>query len=402
MTVNPARTFLLAAVSPALLLALVSQAAAQDSALVHPTAPIIQGAPDQQFITAADPGLDSVSRERRKVTPLIAPIPSHNPQLGWGLALVGMLIHRIGGDTVGPPSTAVVVGFASENGSWGGGAGELAHLDGDAWRVKAFAAYFSLKYKFFGIGQDGGDQSVGIHQTIFGGRVAVSRRVSSNVYLGLGIQAADNKVELQDPAAAPVFADFLSERASVVQLALLPTFELDSRNDQYFPSRGVWVQSEAQLFTTALGSDSAYQKYTASAAWYPGFREGRSVMALGALGCYATGHTPFYALCTIGGPSGLRGVEAFRYLDHSMVTLQAEYRHFLGGSGLLSRFGFAVFGGVAAVAASPGQLSIDDMIAAGGAGVRFRLTMAYPLNLRVDVAGSKDGGFYYVSVAENF
>jgi Omp85 superfamily domain len=345
---------------------------------------------------------DSAAHKSAGVTPIVAPIPFHNPQFDWGLDLLGALIHRIGGDTAGPPSTAVVTGFATLNESWGVAAAEIAHLSGDAWRLQVLGGYFDLKYQFYGVGQTGGSTPIGLRQPVAGARVAGFRRVAPNAYLGLGVQGAYVRVGLQDSVVPPAFADFLTQRATVNQLALAPMLQIDSRDDEYFPARGLLMNLEAHLYMAAIGSDSTFQNYSIAAAWYSGWRRGRSVVAVGALSCYSTGEVPFYLLCTIGGFRGLRGVEMFRYLDNTMTTLQAEYRHMLGNLGILGRLGFAVFGGVAGVASTPGTLSTSQFIPAGGAGVRFRLTKRYPLNFRVDVAGSKDGTLYYVSVAENF
>ena len=53
------------------------------------------------------------------VTPLVAPLPFKNSQIGWGVALMLGLIHRLDADTTVKPSTGAIVGLASENGSWG-------------------------------------------------------------------------------------------------------------------------------------------------------------------------------------------------------------------------------------------------------------------------------------------
>ena len=67
----------------------------------------------------SDLGEGTNQRTGRGVTPLIAPLPFHNSQIGWGGVLMLGLIHRFDADTMLKPSTAAVAGFASENGSWG-------------------------------------------------------------------------------------------------------------------------------------------------------------------------------------------------------------------------------------------------------------------------------------------
>ena len=52
------------------------------------------------------------------VTPLVAPLPFRNSQIGWGVALMVGLIHRFDADTALKPSTGAIAGLVSENGSW--------------------------------------------------------------------------------------------------------------------------------------------------------------------------------------------------------------------------------------------------------------------------------------------
>jgi hypothetical protein len=42
------------------------------------------------------------------------------------------------------------------------------------------------------------------------------------------------------------------------------------------------------------------------------------------------------------------------------------------------------------------------MLPAGGAGLRYQLTRDYPMHLRLDYAGGRDGGLLYFSVGEAF
>jgi len=90
---------------------------------------------------ASPPSLDEPSEEpdgssrrtERGVTPLVAPVPFKNTQIGWGLMLMGGVIHRFDADTTLKPSTGMVGGFASENGSWGVMAMEMARFSRDTW-----------------------------------------------------------------------------------------------------------------------------------------------------------------------------------------------------------------------------------------------------------------------------
>src|SRR6476620_1466353 len=108
--------------------------------VVDPTA-----APAPDIAPPTEPG-DGTSREAgRGVTPMFIPIPMKNTQLGWGLMLMGGLIHRF------DPRTTIMFCFffndtaTTENGSWGLMAIEDARLSHDRWRLRAMLAHMEIR-----------------------------------------------------------------------------------------------------------------------------------------------------------------------------------------------------------------------------------------------------------------
>jgi hypothetical protein len=65
------------------------------------------------------------------------------------------------------------------------------------------------------------------------------------------------------------------------------------------------------------------------------------------------------------------------------------------------RFGATVFGGIGQVGPTLGELSLTDVKAAGGFGIRFRLSERNRVNLRMDFAFS-DEYFMYFNFSEAF
>jgi hypothetical protein len=130
--------------------------------------------------------VENTNQEGSGVTPLVAPLPFKNSQIGWGGALMLGLIHRFDTDTTVKPSTGAIAGLASENGSWGAMAIEMAHLGGDSWRARGVAGYMDLRYDFYGIGIEAGEagQSVPLEQTFFVASGALLRRVANGLYVG--------------------------------------------------------------------------------------------------------------------------------------------------------------------------------------------------------------------------
>src|SRR6185436_16682216 len=148
--------------------------------------------------------VESTTEEGSGVTPLVAPLPFRNSQIGWGVAVMAGLIHRFDADTTVKPSTGAIAGLASENGSWGVMGMEMARLDHDTWRARGVAGYMDLQYDFYGIGIDAGEagQSVPIDQSFFVASGALLRHVVSGLYVGGQILWLSTTVTPQDSAGS--------------------------------------------------------------------------------------------------------------------------------------------------------------------------------------------------------
>ena len=347
----------------------------------------------------SDLGEGTNQRTGRGVTPLIAPLPFHNSQIGWGGVLMLGLIHRFDADTMLKPSTAAVAGFASENGSWGVMGLEIARFAHDAWRARGLVSYMELRYDFYGVGIDAGEagQSVPLDQTIFMTGGALLRRIATGLYVGPTLVWLKTTVSLRDTAGLGQVPEVPDQSdATLFGPGLLA--EYDTRNSDYWPDRGSLAQLKATFFSTTSGESGNFQRYTAAWSWYHGLKDSRLVLVTNINACGAPGDAPFYGLCPLGtGRFALRGYTQGRYRDHYANVLQAELRGHTAG-----RFGATVFGGFGQVAESLSDIFDAKLLLAGGAGLRYQLTRKYPMHLRLDYAWGNDGGLLYFSVGEAF
>ncbi|MGH7742483.1 MAG: BamA/TamA family outer membrane protein [Candidatus Eiseniibacteriota bacterium] len=370
---------------------------AQNSSAVTPVDPAAWTTP--AIDPAEDLGGEAAATSPSRVTPIAAPIPFKNSQLGWGLAVMVGAIHRFDPDTTIKPSTGAVAGFYSENHSWGVVAMELARLKHDAWRLRGVLSHCELNYDFYGIGEDAGNAgvNVGIAQTMDFAVAAGLRRFAPGLYLGASAAWLRTTAKLRDPLPAG-----LPEPGTDLSTAELvaPGFvaELDTRDDDYWPHRGSLVNLKSSFFTGALGSSKDFQRHSISWSWYTRLGGEAVVLATNVNAAAAKGDAPFYTLPSIGsGVAGLRGYQQGRYRDDLMTTAQAEVRLHSKG-----RWGATAFGGFGQVAPGVGDLGSAEVLPAGGLGLRFQLTNAYPMHMRADYAWGKNGGIGYFSVAEAF
>ncbi len=331
------------------------------------------------------------------VTPLVAPLPFRNSQIGWGGALMVGLIHRFDADTTVKPSTGAVLGLASENGTWGAMAIEVARFNRDAWRVRGMASYMDLRYDFYGIGIDAGDagRSVPLDQTFFMTAGVLLRRVAPKFYLGASMLWLETTVEVRDSAGpgSPPVPD--QSRAQLLAPGLQA--EYDTRDNDYWPGDGSLAELKARFFTTSTGESGTFQRYNVSWSWYNGLRGRDLVLATNINACAAPGDAPFYGLCSLGsGRYTMRGYTQGRYRDHYGNVVQAELRGHKG------RGGAVAFAGFGQVAPTGGDIFKAQLLPAGGVGLRYQLTEKYPMHLRLDYSWGRDGALLYFSVGEAF
>jgi hypothetical protein len=331
------------------------------------------------------------------VTPLIAPLPFHNSQIGWGGVLVLGLIHRFDADTTVKPSTGAVLGLASENGSWGVMALEVARFRRDTWRARGIVGYMDLRYDFYGIGIDAGEagRSVPLDQTIFMTAGTLLRRVAGSLYAGASIIWMETTVALRDTAGLTL-PPAVPDQSRTQLLAPGLQAELDTRDDDYWPGRGSLAQLKASFFTTSTGESGTFQRYVVAWSWYHQLRGRALGLATNVNACAAPGDPPFFGLCSLGAARfALRGYTQGRYRDHYGNVVQAELRAHTTG-----RFGATLFGGFGQVATAAADIFNAELLPAGGIGLRYQLTRRFPMHLRLDYAWGRDGGLLYFAVGE--
>jgi len=163
----------------------------------------------------------------------------------------------------------------------------------------------------------------------------------------------------------------------------------DTRDNARAPRTGTLLAAGASLAERWLGSDFDFVEALAQARRFvPCGR--RQTLALAADLRLIGGQAPFSAWSTPDGVMQLRGIEAGRFRDRHLCSVQAEIRRSLG-----LRHGLVAFVDAAQVAPSLGTLSPGRFHWAAGAGGRYALNPEQRLNLRLD-AGWVNGGIGWV------
>ena len=331
------------------------------------------------------------------ITPLLAPIPFKNSQIGWGLVLMLGVIHRFDPDTTLKPSTGALGGFYTDNKSWGLMALEMARLGHDSWRLRGLYSHMDVRYDFFGIGEDAGDAgiSVPVEQKIDFSVGTALRRIAPGLYAGAGVLWMGTTLRLRDDLPPEIStSDTDPGRTDLFALGLQG--EYDTRDDDYWPTHGSLAVLKAWFFPGS--SSREFQRLMAGWSWYTRLRGERLLLATNVNAAAASDDAPSYLLPSVGaGRFGLRGFTQGRYRDQVMTTAQTELRwHSPGRVGAVAFFGF---GQVAPDFAGLGDASL---LPAGGLGARYKLTRNFPMHMRFDYAWSEKENLFYFSVAEAF
>jgi hypothetical protein len=325
---------------------------------------------------------------------VVAPLPFRNELLGVGLVLgAGYLYGASANDSNARHSVAGGAGMYADGGSWAALAAHRGYWSEQRFRTTAALATGDLLYDVE-LETGGAENKLSLGQELTGGVLQGAVRVGANGWLGLGVMRGTTDVRVRN-SSPPALQDLIPPVQIDISNLLL-NGELDSRDNDLYPRAGQYAQAEALVAREDLGSDSDYQSLELEWNGYRRFGADH-VLALRVAGKIVDGDAPFFALAWFGSGVDLRGYTPGRYIGESMVALQAEWRW-----QATPRWGFVAFGGTGKVSGALGDIDTGSWLPAGGAGVRFRLTKALPLNLRADWAWGRDDSTFSLAVGEAF
>ncbi len=170
----------------------------------------------------------------------------------------------------------------------------------------------------------------------------------------------------------------------------------DTRNDIFYPTGGGYSQVKAMFYGEDLGSDFDFNRFEIDVRQYISLRS-KKIIAYQIFFNAVNGTTPFYELPALGGQRIMRGYYQGRYRDETLLASQVEYR-----SSLRGRLGYVAFAGIGDVADNLNGLSLKDMKASLGFGLRFKFSKTENVNLRADIGFGRDTNGVYFGLEEAF
>ncbi len=337
----------------------------------------------------------------------------YTPELGWLFGAAALIIY----DPVGPPpespvppagpgdaggveararpdNTLLLAAFYTTTTAYRFAVENNQYLFRDRLLLESDLVFAEVPTDFFGIGSDAEDAEQYLERRL-SGELGALFQFLPRFRVGPRFRATRHWVEDPDEGGLLDTGKISGSDGATVLLPMVE-FRYDSRPTTFDPRSGA-------AFSLRLGHtlpDSA-ERYGSVAAEYvqitPFFGDHR--IATQYVFEHVLDTAPFQELPRLGGPSLLRGLTEGRYRDRTLVAAQAEYR-----SPFLWRFSLEVFGGVGQVASEIDGLDGQDLVAAGGAGLRFQLDPESGFLLRFNAAYSEPEGApqFYVGAGDAF
>ena len=326
-------------------------------------------------------------------------IPITEPAVGYGFGAAAAIFHTrpqvlqtAKGPRIVPPDMTVVGGMNTENGTWGAFAAHRHSWEDGRVRYSAGAGYGALNLDWFGQDESFGGTAFSYNLELWGVVQKLTMQIGeTDFFWGVEQRYASTATEFDgDPGQPPpggglgISADELD--ASVSGLGLVGAY--DTRDSLFSPTQGHKVNFTVMGNDEAIGSDFDYRTSQLEDCFYLPLAPAW-VLGLRGDAQYASEDAPFFDLASI----DLRGIQAGRYVDNAVLTLESELRW-----DVTPRWTLVGFGGVGAAADDFGELGGSQNRWAGGTGFRYLIAKEYDMRLGLDVAKGPDQYALYLTV----
>ena len=329
---------------------------------------------------------------------VIAPMPIVSPAIGSGIVpVVGYIFPFQAKDKTSPPSVVGAAGLITNNGSRGFGLGADIFLKQARYELKSVYVHGNVDYNLYGVGHANGNAGLKLPLEQTGQMFFIEflRNIGWKFYLGGRFITGTSLITIKPTSGnAPPIPPDAGLRTNLRALGV--ELVRDSRPNRFYPVKGSVIDFTGDFFAKGLGSKYSFQSYKFTFNKYVSLTN-KQVLAYNLFFCGTGGEPPFYGNCIYGSNNELRGYTAGRYLDRYMFATQLEYRLVLPW-----RAGLVGFGGLGAVAPGGDSFRTDQLLPAGGTGIRFLLSKKFHVNLRTDFAWGKDNFTWSMGVGEAF
>ncbi len=324
------------------------------------------------------------------------PVAFYTPETAFGFGGLGIGTFRLKDETLDtrPSSIQLGISYTTKNQFLLYAPFDF-YKDDEKWRLEGELGYYKYFYNFFGIGIDSKEEDEETYEVTFPRvRVALLRELLPRFFAGLAYEFdAFYNLKIEEGGTLETSEVPGKTDGTVSNLGVVAVY--DTRDNNFFPTKGVYIQGNLFTSSEILGSTFRYTKYELDNRYYQKVGKKQVVAANLFLGGSSDG-TPFYDLYYLGSKR-TRGINNRRFQDNAELSLALEYRFPIAG-----RFGGAVFGSTGTVAPDFGKLVNSAYKNAAGAGLRYIINKRDGVRIRVDYGISGEGGNFYFTIKEAF
>jgi hypothetical protein len=183
------------------------------------------------------------------------PIPVSNPTVGSGLQAALLYLHPQGaGDTESPNATSGLVGMYTNTQSWLTGIFHDNYWANDTYRFTGFIGYGGFNLQYYGIGETPILKDNPIDYEIKGLAFMPQFQVripkTEHWFGGAQYLFIDADIKFETSLLNPNLPD-IKGTVRTAGLGLLTTY--DSRDDNYYPTRGQYFQARLTTYSETWG-----------------------------------------------------------------------------------------------------------------------------------------------------
>jgi hypothetical protein len=334
---------------------------------------------------------------------LVYPTLAYTPETSFEFGLSALYLFHAKGDyennRLSEFNAFTFITLERQYGLW---LDHAVYGDDDRWISLGRLRWQRFPLLYFGIGPEVSGEFPAIADAdylLF--RERLLAQTLPNLFVGLSIDFqylynVDFQLDPERILPLPVGSD------GSLTLGLGSSVVYDTRQNVLNERDALYAEASFQEYSPLWGSEYSFRSLTLDfRGFFPITADKKQVLAVQAFGNFLGGDSiPFQQLSLLGNESLLRGYYTGRYRDNHYLAAQVEYR-FLPFP-FAKRLGAAAFFGAGTVAPNIGDLRLDRLRPAGGAGIRFLLFPDKDIFVRFDVALTPEGPNYYFFTGEAF
>ena len=334
---------------------------------------------------------------------IVYPVVAYTPETSWEFGLSSLFIYYAKQDTSNRLSEINGLTFFTLENQYGLWFDHALYSDQDKWFFLGRIRLQSFPLLYHGIGSNSPEEYIArVDANQINIKERILRKVRNNFFVGL-------EVDFQRLAAV----DFVPAEGSNVldnlplgnngssNLGLGLGVVYDNRHNVLNVRKGFFSELGVLNYNQSWGSTFDFTTVISDTRIFRPVGK-NNIFAAQLLGQFNSGQVPFNQLALMGGESIMRGYYYGRYRDQNQLAAQVEYRFLPIPFSFTDRIGAAVFAGAGKVFPELANFNLSNIVASGGAGVRFLLFPEKDIYTRFDVAFTQEGPGFYLFIGEAF